>query len=114
MKKYGIVITARAEKDLRDIFEYIAYDLLSPEYAIGQLDRLEKAILKLDTFPERNALYASGDWEKRNLRIMSVDRYCVFYIPDREKMTVTIIRIIYSGRDIDAQLREDTESDNES
>ena len=35
---YKVTLTEQAENDLRGIFEYIAFDLLSPENAIGQLD----------------------------------------------------------------------------
>ena len=40
MKKYKIQLNARAYRDLEEIFEYIANDLQSPEYAKGQTDRL--------------------------------------------------------------------------
>ena len=39
---------------------------------------------------------------------MPVDNYCVLYIPDTEKAVVTVIRILYSGRDIEAQLKKYT------
>jgi toxin ParE1/3/4 len=39
---------------------------------------------------------------------MPVDNYCVFYIPDMEQTVVTIIRVMYGGRDIDKQLKEYT------
>ena len=37
---------------MREIFEYIAFELQSPENAIGQLDRLEEQILSLDAMPK--------------------------------------------------------------
>ena len=42
---FKVVISSQAEKDLRGIFEYIAFELLSPENATGQLERREKQIL---------------------------------------------------------------------
>lgn len=41
---FKVVISAQAEDDLRNIFEYIAFELLSPENAAKQLERLEKQI----------------------------------------------------------------------
>ena len=35
---------------------------------------------------------------------MSVDNYLVFYIPDAAEQTVTVIRVMYGGRDIDSHL----------
>ena len=42
---------------MREIFEYIAFELQSPENAIGQLDRLEEQILSLDAMPKRIELW---------------------------------------------------------
>lgn len=39
---YKIDISKQAQADLRGIYEYIAYNLLSPQSAAGQLDRLEE------------------------------------------------------------------------
>ncbi|MBQ8538462.1 MAG: type II toxin-antitoxin system RelE/ParE family toxin, partial [Ruminococcus sp.] len=40
----------------------------------------------------------------KGLRMMPVDNYIVFYIPDNDKNTVTIIRVMYGGRNIERQL----------
>ena len=109
MTRYEIDISYQAEQDLREIYEYIAFELLSPENAAAQLKRIELAIEKLELFPERHRQYAREPWKSRNLRVMPVDNYCVFYIPDRKEMTVTIIRVIYGGRDIGKQLDRLTE-----
>lgn len=39
---------------------------------------------------------------------MPVDNYLVFYIPDRDAGIVTVIRVMYAGRDVDSQLKENT------
>lgn len=88
--------------------KYIAFELQSPENANGQLDRLEKSIMRLDQMPERFRVYEKEPWHIRGLHIMPVDNYCVLYIPDMEKALVTIIRVMYGGRDIDAQLKKYT------
>lgn len=98
--KYQIFITAKAEEDLSEIFEYIAYKLLSGENAVRQMDRIEKAIMSLDEFPERNHIYEKEPWKSRNLRVMPIDNYMVFYIPDNIKSMVTILRVMYGKRDI--------------
>lgn len=41
---YAVELSEQAELDLRGIFEYIAYELLSVQNAAGQLDRLEDCI----------------------------------------------------------------------
>lgn len=111
MKKYKVIIADQADQDLRGIFEYIAFELLSPDNAAGQLGRIEAAIEKLDTFPEGHRLYANEPWYSRNLRVLPVDNYVVFYISDKDEMTVTVLRVIYGGRDMDAQLNRFTKNE---
>ena len=101
---YEVRLTTEAENDLRGIFEYIAFELQSPQNAAGQLDRLEQSIMSLDQMPERFRVYEKEPWHSRDLRIMPVDNYLVFYIPNHEEQTVKIMRVIYGGRDIDKQL----------
>ena len=103
---FQVVLTKQAKADLISIYQYIAYDMQSPQTAEGQLFRLEKAIASLDQMPERYRVYEHDKWKERNLKIMSVNNYLVFYIPSQEEMTVTVMRIMYGGRDVDRQLDE--------
>ena len=101
---YEVEVSEQADRDLREIFEYIAFELQSPENAIGQLDRLEEQILSLDAMPKRYRKYEKEPWKSRGLRVLQVDNYVVLYIPDSDKKVVTILRVMYAGRDIDNQL----------
>lgn len=101
---YEVRLTIEAENDLRGIFEYIAFELQSPQNAAGQLDRLEQSIMVLDQMPERFRVYEKEPWHSRNLRIMPVDNYLVFYIPNHRELTVKVMRVMYGGRDIPKQL----------
>ena len=101
---YKIEISVQAETDLRDIYLYIAYGLESPENALGQLERLENSISTLEQLPERFRKYQNEPWYSRGLRIMPVDKYLVFYIPEKKNTTVTIIRIMFKSRDYNTQL----------
>ena len=101
---YEVRLTTEAENDLRGIFEYIAFDLQSPQNAAGQLDRLEQSIMSLDQMPERFRVYEKEPWHSRNLRIMPVDNYLVFYIPNHEEQTVKVMRVLHGGRDVAKQL----------
>lgn len=48
---YSVKISAQAEDDLKGIFEYIAFDLMSLQNANAQIGRLESNILKLKKCP---------------------------------------------------------------
>ena len=54
---YEVEVSEQADRDLREIFEYIAFELQSPENVIGQLNRLEEQILSLDAMPKRYRKY---------------------------------------------------------
>lgn len=105
---FEIEISEQADRDLRNIYKYIAFELQSPENAAGQLNRLEESIMGLNQMPERFLGYEKEPWHSRGLRIMPVNNYCVFYIPDAGNAVVTIIRVMYGGRDIDTQLNKYT------
>lgn len=98
--------TAGARCDLRDIYEYIAYELLAPEAAAGQTQRIMKEIRVLEEMPMRFRLYGEEPWHSEGLRFFPVDNYLVFYLPDETQNTVNIIRIMYDGRNIRKQLSE--------
>ncbi len=106
--KYDVTLTEQAENDLRRIFEYIAFELLSPENAASQLARIEEKILSLGDYPEKFRLYDREPWKSRNTRAVPVDNFVIFYSPDKTKRLVTVFRVMYSGRDVDKQLDEFT------
>lgn len=103
---YEVRLTAEAENDLRGIFEYIAFDLQSVQNAAGQFDRLEQGIASLDQMPERFRRYEKEPWSGRNLRIMPVNNYLIFYIPDHKEQVVNVMRVMYGGRDVSRQLNQ--------
>lgn len=105
---YEVITTDQADADLRGIYEHIAFELLSPDNAAGQLGRLEQHIIGLEKYPEKFRLYEKEPWHSRGLRVMPVDNYLVFYIPDKDAEIVTVIRVMYAGRDVVSQLNDHT------
>lgn len=103
---FDVSYSAEARQDLRDIYEYIAYELLAPEAAAGQTERIMKAAHSLEQMPMRHRLYEEEPWHCQGLRVLLVDNYLVFYLPDETSATVSIIRIMYGGRDINKQLND--------
>lgn len=49
-----------------------------------------------------------ADNDLRGMRVMPIDSYLVFYILDKDAGIVTIIRVMYAGRNIDNQLNNYT------
>ena len=101
---YQVKISEQAKTDLRGIYEYIAFTLLSPENASKLLNTLEKKILSLENFPKRFKLNHDEPWHDQELRVMPVNNFIIFYICENQNQIVTILRILYSGRDIPKEL----------
>lgn len=74
--KYAVHLVEDAEKDLFDIYRYVALND-SPEKAEKLLDQLEQTILNLETFPER------GHYPPELERIGVREYREVFYKPYR-------------------------------
>ena len=103
MEQYKVEITKEALQDMEDIYNYIALELLSPENAMGQYNRIADEILTLDTFPQRYRIMDSEPEKQMELRRMIVDNYSVFYTILVGKVIVT--DVLYTASDIEARLR---------
>jgi toxin ParE1/3/4 len=101
---WRIDYTSDALRDLITIFEYISISLLQPGTAVNQTNRIMDSVDTLDHMPFRYRLYPNEPWHSRGLRCLPVDNYIIFYLPKELEKVVTIIRIMYGGRDIDNQL----------
>ena len=101
MREYEVFITTAAEKDLQEIFKYIASELLERETASNLCDRIEQEILKLDTMPDRYAPYKKEPWFPRGLRFFPVGNFLIFYIVRDSDSTVHVLRVMYAGRNLE-------------
>lgn len=101
---WRIIYSPEARQDLRDIYGYIAFSLLQPKTARSQTRRIMEEIDSLNDFPMRYRTYPGEPWCSAGLRYFNVGNYLVFYLPKEENHTVSVIRIMYGGRDLDKQL----------
>lgn len=104
--KFEVELTERADRDLRNIFLYIAVDLSAPENAERQINRLWDAILSLDELPERYRRYETEPWHSLGMRVLPIDNFVILYIPYLEAKAVRIVTVMYGGRDISEQLKK--------
>lgn len=109
--KMSLVYTLRAQQDLKNIYEYIAYSLQSPQVAQSMSNRLMQAARSLEDMPERNPLYREEPWHSQGIRFLPAKNYLLFYTVNKETNTVSIARILYGGMDISRQLEESNETE---
>ena len=102
---FQIQYSRQAREDIRRIYLYIAETLLVPEIASSQTSRIMKSVRTLEDMPSRHKLYEDEPWHSQGVRYFPVDNYLIFYLIE-ENETVSIIRIMYGGRDIRRQMNE--------
>ena len=100
MTKYKIKINPRAIRELDHIYEYIANEKLAPENAIGQINRIKKAILSLDIFPQSHQERNEGRYGGKGYRQLLIDNYIAIFRIDESLKTVYVITIQYQGRNL--------------
>ncbi|MDY5484044.1 MAG: type II toxin-antitoxin system RelE/ParE family toxin [Clostridium sp.] len=98
--KYKVELYPKALRELDDIYRYIYEVLQAPEYALGQLDRLEAGIWKLEEFPYRCAERKNGIYAGKGYRELQVDHYTVIYRIDEENRTVLVVTVQYNKRNL--------------
>lgn len=103
---WAVEFTDQARRDLRDILDYINYELQEPQVAVKLVRQITKENLSLNQMPMRYRLYDEEPWQSQGLRCFAIKNYLIFYYPDETKNTVYAVRVIYGGRDISRQLSE--------
>ncbi|MFI3164096.1 MAG: type II toxin-antitoxin system RelE/ParE family toxin [Bacillota bacterium] len=99
--KWEVIFSEQSIDEIRNIHDYIAYELLAPENARKQVDRIILKAESLDISPMRNPLYDNKKWKKKGLRRMVVDNFLIFYLTCEKSKQVQIVSILYGARDID-------------
>ena len=107
--RFDVLLTEHSERDLEELYDYIAgHD--TPGNAARVLDRIEKALQSLSTFPERGShpkeLLALGIREYRQIffkpyrmiyRIMARRVYVYLIVDGRRDMQTLLARRMFGG-----------------
>lgn len=100
-KSYDIIYSPQAFLDLAGLYEYIRFTLEVPKTAEKQVNHIRNAVRSLETMPMRYPLVGWEPWCSKGIRRVLINNYTVFYQVDEHKTTVTVVRIFYSGRNIE-------------
>ena len=98
---YAVVYAPQAFEDLRDIVSYLTFTLHAPDTAKRLTGRIRKQIRELGHLPARHPAVEWEPWHSMNLRHVSVGNFVVFYRVEESTQTVTVVRIVYGGRDLE-------------
>ncbi len=97
--KYKIVRTDKAEEQLRELIFYIADDSGSAETALNYLDKIEKAVRRLEDFPFSGSVPRYSILRKQNYRVLIVEKHLVFYKVNEKDAIVTIYAVVDGRRE---------------
>ena len=100
LDKYKVKINPGAIRELEHIYEYIANEKLAPENAKGQVDRIKKAVLDLDTFPQSHQERNEGRYAGKGYRQLLIDNYIAIFRIDEAQKVVCVVTIQYHGRNL--------------
>lgn len=100
MDKYKVRVNSRAIRELDHIYKYIANEKVTPENAKGQVNRIKKAILSLDTFPQSYQERNEGRYARKDYRQLLFDNYIAIFRIDEPHKTVYVVTIQYHGRNL--------------
>lgn len=103
---YAVSYAPQALEDLKDIYAYIAFTLQAVSTAKNQVNQIRKEIRALDAMPLRYPVVDWEPWRSLRMRKMPVGHFIVFYTADTEMNAVTVIRIVYGGRNLEALAQE--------
>ncbi len=95
---YRVVLSDQTKEDIKEISDFIGF--LSLQASARQVRRLTDRMYSLDFMPERYKIYDAFPIHE-NIRIVSVDNYCIIYHVDNETETVTILRVVNGKCDMD-------------
>ena len=93
---YGVILTPHAQKNLRNIFYYIHYELKAEIAAKNVLHSLEGAIESLGFFPAKHALVVLEPFRSKGLRKMTVRNYLVYFKIYEELKVVRVVAVVYA------------------
>lgn len=100
-ENYRINYSADALGDLREIYNYIANELLAPKNAAAQVKRIQKKARSLASMPERYVLVEWEPWHSMEVHKLPVDNFIIYYQVKAEENVVNVVRVFYGGRDIE-------------
>ena len=94
---YRVKFTPKAEEDLDEIYQYIFGALSAPIAADRQIDRIEKAIMRLKEYPFSCQCVLDEPLKAKGYQKLIIDNYLVFYLVNEAEEEVVIMRILYGA-----------------
>ena len=100
MDLFRVNYSPSAVEDLRSIYNYIAFELQVPETAEKHINQIRNKAKSLSSFPKKHPIVDWEPWCSMGMRKLPINNYVIYYMEDKNNNEVIIVRILYSGRDV--------------
>ena len=94
--EYHFQLTERARRDVRETVNYIRNTLLGD---------INKCMEKVCAFPASGALVVNDFLPRMIIRKKVVGNYVLYYMVEKEKKMIWVLRIVYGARNMEAVLK---------
>ena len=105
---FNLIITDKAKADIREALAYIKNSLCNEKAAAELADFITSEIHSLKKFPFSGPIVADRFLSENGFRFLLIKNFKAYYIAEKSKKTVTIIRFLYAGRDYENILKDET------
>ncbi|MDD6716845.1 MAG: type II toxin-antitoxin system RelE/ParE family toxin [Firmicutes bacterium] len=106
MDSFKVNITKQAEESMHNIALYIAQNLMNVSAAEGHVDAILNAIEELSYRASTVKTIPEQPWGEMGFRRISVKNYYVYFKIYEDRHEVSVLDVIYQGRDQRNGLRE--------
>ena len=96
---YTIRFSPTAEKDLTETVLYLSHNLKSPLAASNLLDTIQERLDQISLFPHSSPLLNIQSLKGKELHILTIENYLLFYRVLEEKKVISLIRFLYGRRE---------------
>ena len=98
--KYAVLLYPKAYRDLDGIYAYISKDLLEPDIARRQINRIWNALESLSSFPYSHQDRLVGRYANKGYKQFVVGNYLILFRVAEEKKEVHVVTIQYVRRNL--------------
>lgn len=97
-KRYKVIITPTAYKEIDRIYDYIMEDLYAERAANKLMQKIEQEVKRLKSAQRIHSKISKYDELKRQYRRIVIQNYVILYTIDEENKIVYISHMYYGGR----------------
>ena len=105
--KFELIISETAKTDIRNTLSYIKDSLGNHKAASELADFITSEIHSLIQFPFSGTPVPDSFLADLGFRFLLIKKFKAYYIADKDKKKVTIVRFLYAGRDYESILKEE-------